>query len=136
MKNIILLILIAVLGLVFVLPWWGAEEEPQQMQPLPIYNTSKNSGIYKGVLPCADCAGIETTLQLNSDGTYDLTQNYSGKGTFVETGKWTKVTQPQIKLIELNEYYDITPEGNLFPVHKQQSDIPQMNSILTKQPGN
>lgn len=136
MKKIILFVLIITLGLVFILPWWGAEEEPQHMQPIPIYNLSENSGIYSGLLPCADCAGIETTLQLNTDGTYDLTQNYSGKGTFVETGKWAKVTQNQIKLMDLNTYYDITPEGNLRPIHDTYSDIPQMNGVLIKQTGN
>ncbi len=49
-------------------------------------------GEYKGVLPCADCEGIETELKLNSDKTYELEQEYKGgkgdgtkskvKGTF------------------------------------------------------
>ena len=30
-------------------------------------------GTYKGVLPCASCAGIETTLELATDGNYTLT---------------------------------------------------------------
>lgn len=30
-------------------------------------------GTYQGVLPCASCAGIETTLVLNADGSYRLT---------------------------------------------------------------
>ena len=30
-------------------------------------------GTYKGVLPCASCAGIETTLELAADGHYTLT---------------------------------------------------------------
>ncbi len=43
------------------------------------------NGVYKGVLPCADCEGIETTLVLNSDKTYQLTQLYQGKETTGET---------------------------------------------------
>jgi|SRR5690554_74777 len=33
-------------------------------------------GTYKGVLPCADCEGIETTLVIERNGEYELTSNY------------------------------------------------------------
>ena len=36
-------------------------------------------GDYKGVLPCADCAGIETELELKADQSYELTEEYLGK---------------------------------------------------------
>jgi uncharacterized lipoprotein NlpE involved in copper resistance len=57
-------------------------------------HTSRNSldylGLYKGMLPCADCPGIETTIQLSEDFSYVLTRKYVGrnvkpteeKGTF------------------------------------------------------
>lgn len=37
------------------------------------------AGEYKGVLPCADCEGIKTELELNLDKTYELTQEYLGR---------------------------------------------------------
>ena len=37
-------------------------------------------GTYKGVLPCADCKGIETEIVLNADQTYKMTRKYLGKG--------------------------------------------------------
>ena len=47
-------------------------------------HTAENSldwdGTYKGVLPCADCEGIETKLELNQDKTYELKETYLGKG--------------------------------------------------------
>lgn len=43
------------------------------------YNSLDWQGTYQGVLPCADCAGIEYTLTLNDDLTYILTQVYQGK---------------------------------------------------------
>lgn len=47
-------------------------------------HNSKNSldwqGIYKGILPCADCEGIETTITLNTEDTFSLTTKYLGKG--------------------------------------------------------
>jgi len=36
-------------------------------------------GIYKGILPCADCEGIATELTLNKDLTYTITTSYLGK---------------------------------------------------------
>lgn len=47
-------------------------------------HTAENSldwnGTYKGVLPCADCEGIETELELKADKTYELKETYLGKG--------------------------------------------------------
>jgi len=47
-------------------------------------HNAKNSldwnGEYEGVLPCADCEGIKTTIQLKDNGTYTITTKYLGKG--------------------------------------------------------
>jgi len=47
-------------------------------------HTSRNSldwhGTYHGVVPCADCDGIETVLTLNPDHTFELSSTYLGKG--------------------------------------------------------
>lgn len=47
-------------------------------------------GVYTGVIPCADCGGIETTLELRADGTYSLTEIYKDKkdGRFESSGKF------------------------------------------------
>ncbi|MDX1936347.1 MAG: copper resistance protein NlpE N-terminal domain-containing protein [Flavihumibacter sp.] len=37
------------------------------------------AGDYKGVVPCADCEGIETSIRLNADKTYVLATRYIGK---------------------------------------------------------
>ncbi len=46
----------------------------------PDMHTSQNSldwdGTYSGILPCADCPGIETTLVLNNDSTFRLSLFY------------------------------------------------------------
>jgi len=46
-------------------------------------HNSQNSldwdGIYRGVLPCADCEGIQKTIYLNKDGTYKVKVKYLGK---------------------------------------------------------
>lgn len=42
------------------------------------------SGTYTGILPCANCEGIETTLTLNPDLTYILVTNYLGRNDALE----------------------------------------------------
>ena len=52
-------------------------------------HTAQNSiewdGVYKGVLPCADCSGIETELVLFKDQTYTITRKYLGKGSTINS---------------------------------------------------
>lgn len=59
--------------------------QPSNTQPAnPMGDTAETSldwaGEYKGVFPCADCQGIETELDLKADKTYELTEEYLGKG--------------------------------------------------------
>lgn len=66
---------------------------------LSISDNSQNSldwqGTYKGVIPCADCEGIETEITIKYDLTYVVKTIYLGKGKgeiFEETGRfvWDK----------------------------------------------
>lgn len=55
-------------------------------------HASRNSldwaGTYRGVLPCADCEGIETLVTLRTDGRYSSSARYLGKNDkpFTEEG--------------------------------------------------
>lgn len=58
-------------------------------------HTSQNSldyaGTYSGMLPCADCEGIETKLTLSAEGTYQKSSTYLGKDSpksFEEQGSY------------------------------------------------
>ena len=59
------------------------------------YHTSRNSltwqGTYIGVVPCADCAGIETAIILDEDLTYRMRTRYLGKSdrVFERRGSFT-----------------------------------------------
>lgn len=47
-------------------------------------------GTYEGTLPAADCPGIQTTLTLNPDGTYELHMKYIDRDAeFDEWGRFT-----------------------------------------------
>lgn len=64
-------------------------EQASVQKNLPTGDNAETSlswdGEYKGVFPCADCEGIKTELELNSDKTYELTEKYLGKGNQKET---------------------------------------------------
>ncbi len=50
------------------------------------------NGTYNGVMPCASCEGIDTTVMLNSDNTYTIVSVYKGDAdgaTFTDTGTLT-----------------------------------------------
>ena len=57
--------------------------------PPPDMHTSQNAvdwpGTYEGVLPCADCEGILTTLTLAADGRYVISRAWLGRGDAVLT---------------------------------------------------
>src|SRR5690349_15278848 len=46
-------------------------------------------GVYTGVLPCADCEGMETMLRINEDVTYVLETTYLGKSNEIHAQKGT-----------------------------------------------
>lgn len=87
MKNILLLSLVVLIGLVSCKPKDAATEESTTQAadstittPPGYENVSAELvGMYKGILPCADCEGIETVLVLNADNTYLLKTTYLGK---------------------------------------------------------
>lgn len=55
----------------------------QTEEPVIDMSNAKNSidylGTYKGVVPCADCEGIETVITLNPDESYNIKETYLGK---------------------------------------------------------
>lgn len=75
------------------------EDEKTELleETLPIGDNSSNAldwdGTYSGIVPCADCEGIETTLTLNRDLTFYIVTNYLGRNdaleeTFNGTFRW------------------------------------------------
>jgi len=94
--------------LVLMLMITACKSDKKQNKPLELEHetsettpahTSKNSldwqGVYQGVLPCADCNGIQTELILKEDLKYEKESKYLGKedATFSEKGtfKWNDV---------------------------------------------
>lgn len=98
------------------------------------------SGIYTAVLPCADCEGIQTTIVLNSDNTFELRTKYLGRSfeEFVQQGEfvWNE-TGNHITLLGVesapNQF--LVGEGRLFQLdmngNRMSSDV-EARHILEK----
>lgn len=107
-------------------------------QPLPAVQT------YRGVLPCADCAGQRLTLTLMPDWTWRLRRVYFGTrdgkdATFVTTGRWERNVDNarRIRLIgDRNEtaLYEFQ-SGNMLRLLDQDGQQAQtaLNYSLTQQ---
>ncbi|WP_194976531.1 copper resistance protein NlpE [Aquiflexum lacus] len=93
-------------------------------------HTSQNSldyhGIYKGLLPCADCEGIEVTLELGPGDSYTRKSTYLGKddneiiessGTFSWNGAGNTITLhgedlPNQFFVGENVLFQLDMQGN------------------------
>ena len=69
----------------------GCTAAPQGAKPeAAAIGAAGIAGVYEGMLPCADCAGIRTALYLRASGTYTRVSHYLGTdGAFDEGGSWT-----------------------------------------------
>jgi len=73
-----------------------AQDAPQQ-QKAPAASHGKLLAAYHGVLPCADCPGIDTTVRLfaaadgaEGHGQYLIRRSYQErKSSYTEAGTWT-----------------------------------------------
>ena len=72
----------------------AAAETQTTTAAVPDMHTAETSldylGTYEGTLPAADCPGIQTTLKLNPDSTYELHMKYIDRDAeFDEWGRFT-----------------------------------------------
>ncbi|WP_105573621.1 envelope stress response activation lipoprotein NlpE [Cronobacter sakazakii] len=67
--------------------------EMQTLAPTSAAELKPMQQSWKGVLPCADCEGIETALFLEKDGTWVMNQRYlgaKGQAVFAAYGTWAR----------------------------------------------
>ncbi|MDR2858181.1 MAG: META domain-containing protein [Novosphingobium sp.] len=75
----------------------GCMQEPRRIAVgADMAHTSQNAldwaGVYRGVIPCADCEGIETVVVLRPEGRFTALSRYLGKGdgeVFSREGRFT-----------------------------------------------
>jgi uncharacterized lipoprotein NlpE involved in copper resistance len=68
--------------------------EMDTLQPAPMEELKPMQQSWRGVLPCADCEGIETSLFLEKDGTWVMNERYQGvsrePSSFASYGTWAR----------------------------------------------
>jgi len=130
------------LGIIFAVMLMAGCSTANKHSPENIAKISLDwAGVYQGVLPCADCEGIDTSLTLNDDDTFKLQRIYKkGKSTTkpqATTGKFTwNPTKPLIYLPEegqtltffVSEGYVIAYDMNGKPIENK------LNYTLKKVP--
>lgn len=82
------------LFLALIIAYGPAFAEADKTQEADAHHGHKSldwPGIYNGLLPCADCYGVKTSLALNKNNTYILIYQYTGKSPrdYVEKGKFS-----------------------------------------------
>lgn len=85
-------------------------------------------GVFSDTMPCADCSGIITSLNLEADSTFILEQEYvglrEGDRVFYQLGKWSLVDSllrlsdiaegpRQFKIVNTNELKMLDNEGGI-----------------------
>lgn len=111
MKNKFLHITTLAMVIFFYYSCSQPAKESQWMN-IPLEDKKSATLTYEGMLPCADCPGLKTTLSLNiSDNTFTLTETYleaeNGKdATYNSTGTFDvftgNTTNPSAKIYRLN----------------------------------
>ncbi|MEI2454966.1 copper resistance protein NlpE [Lysobacter firmicutimachus] len=70
----------------------AAPAEPTLVAEAPKagFDAAAFAGTFSGTLPCADCSGIDTKIDLKADGSYTVDETYQGKkdGAFKGDGHW------------------------------------------------
>ncbi|KAA1049792.1 envelope stress response activation lipoprotein NlpE [Pseudocitrobacter sp. 73] len=92
MKKAILTI--AAAGMLFALFGCNNRAEVETLTPTQMAELKPMQQSWRGILPCADCEGIETSLFLAKDGTWVMNERYQGvtkePSSFASYGTWAR----------------------------------------------
>lgn len=89
---------------VFLLIGCNNRSESQPLQAVQPLEAKAMQQSFRGLLPCADCEGIDTSLFLEKDGTWVMNQRYQGApqpAQFASWGKWAR-TADKLVLTDTN----------------------------------
>ena len=85
---------IAAAGMLFALFGCNNRAEVETLTPTQMAELKPMQQSWRGILPCADCEGIETSLFLAKDGTWVMNERYQGvtkePSSFASYGTWAR----------------------------------------------
>ena len=106
MRTACLLLLTLSLALTACMPRQATEGAPSGADPA---HSSRNSldwaGSYEGVLPCADCPGVQTRLTLKRDESYELRTLYLDRDSATRVVRGRFSWQPSGNAINLENHH-------------------------------
>lgn len=111
--------------------------EFETVQPTQVEELKPMQQSWRGVLPCADCEGIETSLFLEKDGSWVMNQRYLGgkaPSVFGSYGNWARTAD---KLILTDTHGDKTyfrAKGEALEMLDQQGSPIRSQLNYTLQP--
>ncbi|MGK9174809.1 envelope stress response activation lipoprotein NlpE [Yokenella regensburgei] len=125
----------AILSLAAVITLFGLmgcnnRGEVQTVSPPESHELKPMQQSWRGILPCADCEGVETSLFLEKDGTWVMNQGYQGaKGAeeFASYGVWARTADKLVLTDTAGEKRYFRPRGDALemldregnPIHSQ-----------------
>ncbi len=104
------------------------------------FDTKAFAGTYGGMLACADCAGIDTTIAFSPEGTYTLSEVYDDGDTssFVTKGSWsvredgkTILLDPEDK-DEYDRMFEVVSGTELRALDREGKAMQSGNAALTR----
>lgn len=118
---------------------------PEPAAPVaPALDPKAFAGTFSGTLPCADCPGINTTLELKADGTYAVTTNYQdrknsetkGDGTWTAEEAGQRIRLDPNSKSEEDSLYQVVSADEIRALDKEGKAIDsQANLSLKRQAG-
>jgi copper homeostasis protein (lipoprotein) len=99
----------------FVLFGCNNRAETQILQPTQNEELKPMQQSWRGVLPCADCEGIETSLFLEKDGTWVMNQRYQGAkelSSFARYGTWARTAEKLVLTDTTGDKTWFRPKGD------------------------
>lgn len=103
------------------------EEQQEENSKIEVSDELNYWGTYTGILPAADCPGIEVTLDLNKDNTFQSKFIYQERNvTFEDQGLYTFSSDSILTTIGENEdtvYYKVT-NNHLKMLDQYKNEIP------------
>ncbi|RDZ28831.1 copper resistance protein NlpE [Lysobacter silvisoli] len=121
----------------------AAAPEPAPAPVAPALDAKAFAGTFSGTLPCADCPGIDTRVELKADGTYAIEETYQERkdGNSKSDGTWTAEEAGQRVRLDPNSkseddrLYQVVSADEIRALDKEGKAIDsQANLSLKRQP--
>lgn len=116
------------------------EEKKSQKEESVDHHTAQNSldwaGEYKGIIPCADCPGIEMTVKIGQDQSIEIKSVYQSRDTeFIEDSdfEWLEDGMRIHSQVDEQNYYFRIEENRIVYLDKEGDKInSDLNYTLEK----